>query len=423
MTLNLKALLIVGFTVFLLVLMLYVPSRFLFMASFVEIEDQDAREHVQRILGALDNELDLMDTLANDWATWDDTYQYMADEQPDYIQSNMADDTFIAARLNFIILYDASGRMRYGKGFNLQKEEENTVPQTLKQYLDENPRIVRFEDTGSHARGIIALPEEIVLFASRPIVTSNGEGPVRGALTMARYWNDEMRARVSSMTNMPLQAYDIDDEAMPPDFVEAAKALSKARPVLIQRDNDEYLAAFALVQDIQGNPCLLLKTEMARDIYGQAQVTMTYFLVAITVIGLLVCLLVYLLLKGLVVRPLESLAGDVREVGTTAKSDARVRVRGNDEIAFLARSINGMLDNLAHAQRELLQSQEHIKTLRGIVPICARCHNVKDSAGYWRRVDSYLREHTEAEFSHGICESCIKELYPEIDKPRPQNDN
>jgi len=69
---------------------------------------------------------------------------------------------------------------------------------------------------------------------------------------------------------------------------------------------------------------------------------------------------------------------------------------------------------LAAKVRELSQALEQIKTLRGIVPICANCKKIRDDAGYWQQVEVYARSHTEAEFSHGICPECMKKLYPDI---------
>jgi len=62
---------------------------------------------------------------------------------------------------------------------------------------------------------------------------------------------------------------------------------------------------------------------------------------------------------------------------------------------------------------ELQQAMNQIKTLRGIVPICMHCKKIRDDQGYWNQVEVYVRNHTEAEFSHGVCPDCIVELYPE----------
>jgi len=74
---------------------------------------------------------------------------------------------------------------------------------------------------------------------------------------------------------------------------------------------------------------------------------------------------------------------------------------------------------LDQLQREKLisslqQALQEIKTLRGILPICSHCKKIRDDKGSWSRIEHYVREHSEATFSHGICPDCVKEHYPQI---------
>lgn len=61
---------------------------------------------------------------------------------------------------------------------------------------------------------------------------------------------------------------------------------------------------------------------------------------------------------------------------------------------------------------ELRDSLAQIKTLRGIVPICTHCKKIRDTKGYWQQVETYIGNHSEAEFSHSLCDDCMRELYP-----------
>ena len=61
---------------------------------------------------------------------------------------------------------------------------------------------------------------------------------------------------------------------------------------------------------------------------------------------------------------------------------------------------------------ELREALAHIKTLRGLLPICASCKNIRDDQGYWRQVEEYIKERIDVQFSHGICPDCRKTLYP-----------
>ena len=58
-----------------------------------------------------------------------------------------------------------------------------------------------------------------------------------------------------------------------------------------------------------------------------------------------------------------------------------------------------------------------IKTLRGLLPICASCKKIRDDSGYWQHLEHYVSEHSEAQFSHSLCPECIAKLYPELDDP------
>jgi DNA-binding NtrC family response regulator len=71
---------------------------------------------------------------------------------------------------------------------------------------------------------------------------------------------------------------------------------------------------------------------------------------------------------------------------------------------------------------KLEKSLKEIKTLRGLLPMCAWCKNIRDDKGYWKRVETYIGEHTEAAFTHGICPECLKKMSPEtFDKLKREN--
>jgi AmiR/NasT family two-component response regulator len=63
-------------------------------------------------------------------------------------------------------------------------------------------------------------------------------------------------------------------------------------------------------------------------------------------------------------------------------------------------------------KEELEKALAEIKTLRGILPICSHCKKIRDDKGYWNQIESYIRDHSEAEFSHSVCPDCLKKHYP-----------
>ena len=62
---------------------------------------------------------------------------------------------------------------------------------------------------------------------------------------------------------------------------------------------------------------------------------------------------------------------------------------------------------------ELQDALVQIKTLKGLIPICSYCKNIRDDAGYWSQLEAYVSKHSDAQFSHGICPECLKKHFPQ----------
>ncbi len=140
--------------------------------------------------------------------------------------------------------------------------------------------------------------------------------------------------------------------------------------------------------------------------------------------------------QGLVDPSDPRLAGLVAERQRTGRAHGELRVRRKDgsffpvEISSVvfqspqgeARTCMIIRDvterSTAEAERERLikELQEalgSVKTLSGLLPICASCRKIRDKEGAWHQLEAYIRNHTEADFSHGICPDCRRTLYPE----------
>ncbi len=76
-------------------------------------------------------------------------------------------------------------------------------------------------------------------------------------------------------------------------------------------------------------------------------------------------------------------------------------------------SIGLLVLNVQRTERDLEGSTAEVKTLQGIIPICVSCKRIRDDDGFWNAVDTYVEQHTDAEFSHGLCPECMDRLYPD----------
>jgi preprotein translocase subunit YajC len=78
---------------------------------------------------------------------------------------------------------------------------------------------------------------------------------------------------------------------------------------------------------------------------------------------------------------------------------------------FTVRHVLKVEKELLNQRNELQKALSEIKTLSGLLPICASCKKIRDDKGYWNQIELYIRDHTEAEFSHGLCPICAENLY------------
>ncbi len=73
-----------------------------------------------------------------------------------------------------------------------------------------------------------------------------------------------------------------------------------------------------------------------------------------------------------------------------------------------------------HLIKSLTDAMASIKQLKGLLPICMYCKKIRNDKGYWEQVENYISDHTEAEFSHGLCDDCYKKHYPDLYDKKPR---
>jgi HD-GYP domain-containing protein (c-di-GMP phosphodiesterase class II)/HAMP domain-containing protein len=264
--------------------------------------------------------------------------------------------------VNLMLFIHSSGRIVFGKAFDLQNGEEIPVPQSLQERLFDNDLLVRHPNTESSVTGIILLPEGPMLISSRPILPSEVEGPIRGSLVMGRYLNSTEVKRLAETTNLSLTVRRFDDQEMPLDFREVRSSLEGA-PILVRPLSEESIAGYALLKDIYGEPALVLRVDMPRDIFKQGQASMRYFLLSLLAVGLVFGVVTLLPLEKYVLSRLARLGKNVSSIGASGDLSARVNMTGGDELSSLADEINGMLEALEQSGEALQFEREQLLSI------------------------------------------------------------
>jgi len=363
MTLRRKTVIILSLAFICLVGIYYAFTRTVLTNNFNELEEHFSRQYAQRATVYLENETQQLATLTRNWATWDDIYEFMDDRNPDFVNSNLTDETLFGLRINFVIITDLAGNIVHVNGIDLETGT-HLAPDAAG--IAGNLGAVLRLDAGpvGSVSGFVSLSGQPSIFALEPILDSSSGGAARGSLVFSRYLSEVEIAGIAAAVEVPVSVFDIGDTALP------AAVFFSGPEYFTEALDDKVIASYAVVADVTDAPLLVLRTEMPRRIYQQARNIFTYTTLLFVVTGLIVITLALLFLERSILARVSNLSWDVARIGTSSNLSQRVRVFGRDEIAMLGTSINSMLYNLQllNTEREttrsaLFESEEHFRSV------------------------------------------------------------
>ena len=222
---------------------------------------------------------------------------------------------------------------------------------------------------------------------------------------------------------------------------EGHKSLAAVAPISITLGSKQYGfgGTYDSIDHIKGNMGESWFIILSQDL-SEVLIPLRNTIKWIVLVGILFILLIGVIsifLGRRTAQPIIQLRHCARKVGR-GDFEAKVNIQSKDELGELASSFNSMIQSLKETTisrdllsdeierrkqieverekliKELKESLAKVKTLSGFIPICANCKKIRDDKGYWTQVEEYVRDHSEAEFSHSICPECIKKLYPDL---------
>ena len=228
MKLRLKLIIILSLLIGVLITTLYIFSYTAIFSRYQLIENNEVKQELGRTINVLDHEINRIDSTTKDWAKWDDTYSFMADGNQNYVDSNLVTVTFETNDVNVILYYDSSGKLAYGRAYDLDQWTWMEIPHYfLGDLTDKDILAVQPSD---YTKGILALPEGAMLFSSQPILTSMGEGPIRGTLVMGRYLDDPKLLKIAEILSISVETRSVSDQSLPQDYKDALAVMNPSNP-------------------------------------------------------------------------------------------------------------------------------------------------------------------------------------------------
>ena len=368
MTLRRKTLITSCIAVLALLTVVTFSANHILLGGFSDVETRATQSSLNRATNAVENELSSLTAFLSDWAEWDDSYEFVARQSPEYIKKNLTAQTFQMQRLQLLVFLDNHRNVVYGTLFDPRSQNFLPLQTALQQHFQLGSPLVSGTNSAEAVRGLIMQNGTPWLIASRPVVDSERRWSPRGWLIVGRTMDDTLRSQLSKTTQLSLQFHPVISTDLPVDIQQAVQQLSAETPTLVKAFSETRIAGYALMTDLYGQPGVILRTDAPREAYLQGKRTVQYFVLLLIGLGIFFTLIYLLMLEKTILSRLSSLGRQVSQIGLQSKPSLRVSVSGQDELSLLAGSINRMLQSLETAQSELLESEAATRALLAGMP-------------------------------------------------------
>lgn len=350
--------------------------------DFLALEKRELETNVSRVTDALQNKIDELAVKLGDWAQWDDTYGYMESGDEEYVESNLQNDTFGILNINFVLLVNNEGEVIFKK--YVDGDEEKSFPEELVSHVVKDIRESMFWKENMH-KGIMLLGDKAVIYAIRPVTSSDGTASSNGFISFASFLDEEMVADLARLTHLHIDV-SLYEDTTNENFSLAKKHLSASQPFFVEYLSEATIGGYATVSDGYGNPIILVEVRTEREIYAKGEKSLLVSSRALVVMGVLFVATVLLLLEFLVVRKLVRLGGEIRKIRNEEDARGHLPVVGKDEFAVLAGEINEMLLSIRDAEAKRKESEARFKTVADAAPVMIWMSDVEKKCVYVNRV-------------------------------------
>ncbi len=326
------------------------------MPSFLALEEEEANKNAQRALQAISRELDQISPSVSDWSIWTDTYNYVKGEMPEYVEANLDGgknlETLEGMQINFLGIYDTSGKAVWNGAVDLNTGERVDLGALTETSLNKDHPLLDHPSLESEVKGIISTALAPMLLVAKPIVTNEREGPAVGAMVMGRLLDAAAIERLADQVQLPLSVSSVDQPVATDRIVDVKRDLPHTAVGLTE--TPERWQAESTIFDLFGKPVLALQVDTARDISVRGATAVEVSLWSLSATGLLMMVVLWLLLRRTILRPLSQLTDYALHIGADDNLHTHLNLQRGDEIGVLADTFDEMVDRLTEARRRLV---------------------------------------------------------------------
>lgn len=361
---------------YLLLLLVLLGQRFLFVIPELKtLQKQSDANEIERVVKALEYQQIEISRFTYDYGVWDDTYDYIASRDQEYIDSNYLEDTFASLAINGVFIYDSKGSPVWSKTF---RKDASWI--AFSEIFSSDNDIARLAFTGFESeldsavtdKGIIAGRNYPVLYSRVTILPSDLKGVPKGTFVVVRELSSQVVAQAIETSQIAFKLYLAKDVGNSPDLAAIAPKLDLQINQSGFRNNGH---GYRWLKNKEGQPVALLEVKLTDAVYKDQWLDQSSWWVL--AVATFTMLWVRYALGFVVIKPLMKIKRFLIRVRDTSNYSLRIEDSRKDEIGELAHECDRLVDYV-HAQEQYLREINQDltkKTLKdGLTEVANRRH-------------------------------------------------
>jgi diguanylate cyclase (GGDEF)-like protein/PAS domain S-box-containing protein len=359
MTIKLKIFVGITLLTILTSVIIYFFSHHILLKNIETQEKRSLYHNIERVEKILHKEVAVLGSTCWDWASWDDTYNFVENRNEGFIQTYLTDANFSNLDVNVVIFTDIEGNILFSKTYGIDKD--NTVDSLihLKSAYNNTSYLFKNNSTYNKITGIVLLNNKPLLVSSTGVTKSGRRSGVNGTLVMGRFIDSERIRELEDLTNCRVKI-----GALSENEINTLKSDSSLKNNNYNFStniiNSNTIEGKGTLKDLNGKNSILITLQSDRYVYNEGYESFRLFIFASIIFMVFILIVAIIIAQNLIISKLEKLSNFMVRVSDMNDITLRLEVEGNDEFSYLTRTTNLMLERIEAANLKLAENENRL---------------------------------------------------------------
>lgn len=317
-------------------------------------EDQQVRVASESVSSYIEDRIEHGEGTVNDWAHWDDTYNYLNGTNPDYIESNLVKTTYDNLDLSFFILIDLSGQILYSRYYSPFSQTFLPFPAGFEDTL---PELFAYASLEHDVSFLKKIGDDYYFLAASEVVDSLSVKPANGRLIIGRIMDDVTLQKLDAISGANISVSTVPEGAIVNTDIEGVSNSGAA----VEKSKEAIQVTLDLPDPYVANDAIRFQLELPRDIYLTSMKQLLNFTIINTLAATAIAIVLIVIWGNQLTKPFLGLVREVSRIDTESGNYARVSNFKGKEVTLIAEAINHLLGRIESAQLELSRNKKKLE--------------------------------------------------------------